>query len=44
MMEKPTKPPYGKPGQSGPGRAFLVGLLILFGLALLLGTLTVLFP
>ncbi|PRY44314.1 hypothetical protein CLV58_103284 [Spirosoma oryzae] len=32
------------PNAGGPGRPFLIGLLILFGLALLVGTLTVLFP
>ncbi len=39
METKPRKPSGG-----GPGRSFLIGLLILFVLALLLGTLTVLFP
>jgi|GEM_PF-3157731 uncharacterized membrane protein YcjF (UPF0283 family) len=32
-----------KPGSS-LGKTFLIGALILFGLALLVGTLTVLFP
>ncbi len=36
------RPPKGPDG--GPGRTFLIGFLILMGLALLLGTLTVLFP
>lgn len=37
-MKKTTNP------SGGPGKAFLVGFLILFGLALLVGILTVLFP
>jgi hypothetical protein len=32
------------PSKGGPGRTFLIGLLILFGLALIVGTLSVLFP
>jgi hypothetical protein len=37
-----TRSPKGPDG--GPARAFLVGFLILMGLALLVGALTVLFP
>ncbi len=40
-MASPVRP---NPVGGGPGRPFIIGFLILMGLALLVGALTVLFP